>query len=193
MLSYNPGVYDRSGEIISQGAQNAAMLNMEAMSDMGENMGQVLTTFAEAYKQKEQDKSDAKIYGQLLKFVAPAFGQEGDAVLAEYNTLKSDRDKANYGRTISQLLGPASNAMMARGRLGVQQNQPFVNAGLDNAANIAAGKGTYIPGGGGNQTIVEPEDPLPAVTAPGPVANPVTDASRQRAMQWWQKRSQGGP
>ena len=154
MLSYNPGVYDRSGEIIGQGAQNAAMLNMEAMSDMGENMGQVLTTFAEAYKQKEQDKSDAKIYGQLLKFVAPAFGQEGDAVLAEYNTLKSDRDKANYGRTISQLLGPASNAMMARRNAGIRQDQQALTAampGIRNAADaqakVAAGQGrvTTLP------------------------------------------------
>ncbi len=154
MLSYNPGVYDRSGEIIGQGAQNAAMLNMEAMSDMGENMGQVLTTFAEAYKQKEQDKSDAKIYGQLLKFIGPAFGQEGDAILAEYNALESDRDKANYGRTISQLLGPASNALMARRNAGIRENQQALTAAMPNlraqqnaAAQVAAGQGrvTTLP------------------------------------------------
>ena len=190
MFAYNPGVADRSGEILGQGASQAAQINAQMLAQFGQDVGGMMTTFAEAYKQKEQDKSDAKIYGQLLKFIGPAFGQEGDAILAEYNALESDRDKANYGRTISQLLGPASNALMARGRLGVQQNQPFVNAGLDNAANIAAGKGTYIPGGGGQDPV---EPPLPSVVAPGPVASPVTDASRQRAQQWWQKRSQGGP
>jgi hypothetical protein len=121
----------------------------------------MMNTFAEAYKQKEQDKSDARIYGQLLKFVAPAFGQQGDAVLQEYNSLKRDRDKANYGRTVSQLLGPASNALMAQRSAGIRENAPFVGAGLKNAADLGAGRGTY--GNPAGMASVEPD--LPAMSA----------------------------
>jgi hypothetical protein len=154
MFAYNPGVADRSGEILGQGASQAAQINAQMLAQFGQDVGGMMTTFAEAYKQKEQDKSDAKIYGQLLKFIGPAFGQEGDAILAEYNALESDRDKANYGRTISQLLGPASNALMARRNAGIRENQQALTAAMPNlraqqnaAAQVAAGQGrvTTLP------------------------------------------------
>lgn len=150
MFAYNAGgVQDQSGQLIAQGANNAAMLQMQSMQQLGEDMGGVLETFAQAYKQKEQDKSDAKIYGNLLKFIAPAFGQQGDAILAEYNALENDRDKANYGRTAASLIGPASNALMAQGRLGVQQQQPIANARIKTGQKLAEEgptfQGTALP------------------------------------------------
>jgi len=148
MFAYNAGgVQDRSGEIIGAGSAQAAQINAQMLAQFGQDMGGVMTQFAEAYKQKEQDKSDAKIYGQLLKFIGPAFGREGDAILAEYNSLESDRDKANYGRTISQILGPASNALMAQNRLGVQQQGQMMNSP---GARAAIGNQTAITNQGGN-------------------------------------------
>ena len=183
MFAYNAGgVQDRSGEILGAGSAQAAQINAQMLAQFGQDMGGMMNTFAEAYKQKEQDKSDARIYGQLLKFVAPAFGQQGDAVLQEYNSLKRDRDKANYGRTVSQLLGPASNALMAQRSAGIRENAPFVGAGLKNAANIAGGNATYTPPAG--MAPVEPplptggsapsvDTPLPALAgAPTPAATP---------------------
>jgi hypothetical protein len=174
MFAYNAGgVQDRSGEILGTGSAQAAQINAQMLAQFGQDMGGMMNTFAEAYKQKEQDKSDARIYGQLLKFVAPAFGQQGDAVLQEYNSLKRDRDKANYGRTVSQLLGPASNALMAQRSAGIRENAPFVGAGLKNAANIAGGNATYTPPAG--MAPVEPPlptgGPAPVGVAPAPVAS----------------------
>jgi hypothetical protein len=174
MFAYNAGgVQDRSGEILGAGSAQAAQINAQMLAQFGQDMGGMMNTFAEAYKQKEQDKSDARIYGQLLKFVAPAFGQQGDAVLQEYNSLKRDRDKANYGRTVSQLLGPASNALMAQRSAGIRENAPFVGAGLKNAANIAGGNATYTPPAG--MAPVEPPlptgGPAPVDVAPAPVAS----------------------
>ncbi len=174
MFAYNAGgVQDRSGELLGAGSAQAAQINAQMLAQFGQDMGGMMNTFAEAYKQKEQDKSDARIYGQLLKFVAPAFGQQGDAVLQEYNSLKRDRDKANYGRTVSQLLGPASNALMAQRSAGIRENAPFVGAGLKNAANIAGGNATYTPPAG--MAPVEPPlptgGPAPVGVAPAPVAS----------------------
>jgi hypothetical protein len=156
--------------------------------------GSILESIVGAYAQKEQDKSDSKIYGNLMKIVAPAFGKNGDAILEQYNSLESDRERAQFGGTLFSSLGQISNMFMANRNAGIRENAPFVNAGLDNARDLAGGKGTFIPGGA--PAPVEPplpgEEPLPPVIAPGPLANPVTDTSRQRAQQWWQKRSQGG-
>jgi hypothetical protein len=146
MFAYNAGgVQDRSGEILGAGSAQAAQINAQMLAQFGQDMGGMMNTFAEAYKQKEQDKSDARIYGQLLKFVAPAFGQQGDAVLQEYNSLKRDRDKANYGRTVSQLLGPASNALMAQRSAGIRQNAPIAKQNIDNA-NLRAEEGENFDG-----------------------------------------------
>jgi len=150
MFAYNPGVNDQSGQIIAQGAQNAAQVNAQMMGDFGQSIGSMLNTFGEAYKQKEQDKSDARIYGNLLKVIAPAFGQNGDAILQEYNANKNDRDKANYGRTMLGSLGAISNMMMAQRNAGIreqgqqiQQNAPIRRAQVNAASQVAAGGGTY--------------------------------------------------
>ncbi len=132
-------------------AVEANLANQEQRRQMIGSIGEALGALAGAYQQKEQDKSDAKIYGNLLKFMAPAFGQQGDAMLKEYSSLKSDRDKANFGRTAASMLGPMSNAMMAQGRMGIQQQGQALTAampGLRNQANaaaqVAAGQGTYV-------------------------------------------------
>jgi hypothetical protein len=117
-----------------------------------EALMQGLGMFADAYKQKEQDKSDARIYGNLMKVIAPAFGQSGDAILQEYNANKNDRDKANYGRTMVGSLGAISNMMMAQRNAGIreqgqqiQQNAPMARAAATNAATVAQ-RGNMIPG-----------------------------------------------
>jgi hypothetical protein len=149
MFAYNAGgVQDRSGEILGAGSAQAAQINAQMLAQFGQDMGGMMNTFAEAYKQKEQDKSDARIYGQLLKFVAPAFGQQGDAVLQEYNSLKRDRDKANYGRTVSQLLGPASNALMAQRSAGIRENQQSLTAAMPRVREAAAAQGRVAAGQG---------------------------------------------
>ena len=152
MFAYNPGVNDQSGQIIAQGAQNAAQVNAQMLSDFGRSIGGMLNTFGEAYKQKEQDKSDARIYGNLLKVIAPAFGQNGDAILQEYSANKNDRDKANYGCTMLGSLGAISNMMMAQRNAGIreqgqqiQQNAPMARAAATNAATVAQ-RGNMIPG-----------------------------------------------
>jgi hypothetical protein len=79
--------------------------------------GSILESIVGAYAQKEQDKSDSKIYGNLMKIVAPAFGKNGDAILEQYNSLESDRERAQFGGTLFSSLGQISNMFMAQGRM----------------------------------------------------------------------------
>jgi hypothetical protein len=62
MFAYNPGVNDRSGEIIAQGSQNAAMINAQMMSDFGQNIAQ----FADSYVKGQERKAKAKSYADFL-------------------------------------------------------------------------------------------------------------------------------
>jgi hypothetical protein len=97
------------------GPAGAAM----AMRDGGEGDGggSMLQSIVGAYAQKEQDKNDARIYGNLMKIVAPAFGEDGNAILQQWNSLESDRDKAQFGSTLFSSLGQISNMYMAQGRM----------------------------------------------------------------------------
>ena len=54
MLSYNPGVYDRSGEILGAGSAQAAQINAQAMAQIG----QYLASFGEMYGE-QRDKRNA--------------------------------------------------------------------------------------------------------------------------------------
>lgn len=149
MFAYNAGgVNDRSGEILGAGTQNAAAINAQMLAQFGQDMESTMGMFADAYKQNEQDKSDARIYGNLLKFVAPAFGKDGDAILEEYNSLKSNRDKANYGRTAAGLIGPASNMMMANRRVDVTQAGQQIQQTMPGLRNQAANTAAVVNQGG---------------------------------------------
>jgi hypothetical protein len=86
-----------------------------------QNMMGAISMVADAFTQKEKQKSDAKIYGNLIKLVAPAFGKDGNSILEQYNSLESDEDKSNFGSTLLGSLGTISNMYMAKGRMGMQQ------------------------------------------------------------------------
>jgi|688.fasta_scaffold28891_3 hypothetical protein len=152
-MQYNPGVYDRSGEIIAAGTMQAAQTQADLMRELGEKArqtatavagfaaggpagaamasgggrsgggggggggGSILESIVGAYAQKEQDKSDSKIYGNLMKIVAPAFGKDGDSMLEQWNSLENDREKARFGSTLFSSLGQISNMYMAQGRM----------------------------------------------------------------------------
>ena len=116
--------------------------------------GSILESIVGAYAQKEQDKSDSKIYGNLMKIVAPAFGDDGDAILEQWNGLENDREKARFGSTLFSSLGQISNMYMANRNAGIRENQQQLTARMPDmrnrataAAQVAAGQGrvTTLP------------------------------------------------
>jgi hypothetical protein len=106
----------------------------------GDAGGSLLSSILGAYKQKEQDKSDAKIYGNLLKIIGPAFGEQGGAIMEQYNSLESDRQKSQFGATLMDFIGPYSNLMMANRKAAITQSAPYARQQINNA-NIQAEEG----------------------------------------------------
>jgi hypothetical protein len=87
----------------------------------GGSGGGLFDTIINAYAKKEQDKSDAKIYGSLMKVIAPAFGKDGDGILQTFNSFENDSEKADFGRTIAGSLGTIGNMYAQTNRFGLQQ------------------------------------------------------------------------
>jgi hypothetical protein len=181
MFSYNPGVYDQSGQILADSMTQTAATQAQMYNDLGKNIGSgvkkaasaaigfatggpagaamamqganeeggsFLDTIVSSYAQKEQDKSDSKIYGNLMKIVAPAFGKDGDSMLEQWNSLESDRDRARFGSTLFSSLGQISNMYMANRNAGIRENQQSLTAAMPRVREAAAAQGRVAAGQG---------------------------------------------
>ena len=174
-----------------QNQQNRQAQQMAQQQMMMQAIGQ----FAEIYAEKQQTKSDAKIYGELLKFAGPAIGDNKGELLANYKKM-SEEEQANFGRT---LFGGGLFPTMSQGyNFG---RNAGIRAGMDNAANIAAGNQTFTGGQPDPGPVLMdgagPTNPLPAVAgAPAPAATPAQTmpggAQSKEAYNRW-RVSQGLP
>lgn len=115
MFAYNAGgVNDRSGEIIAQGANNAAMLQMESMNQLGQNIAQ----FADAYVQGQERKAKAKGYADFLGMHGETLGINSDW-LEEYKKKPVNEQIAMGDMLVNSYLPHAqrmeyANTIMAR-------------------------------------------------------------------------------
>jgi hypothetical protein len=66
MIKYDPGVYDRSGEIIAAGQLGAAQTNADMMKGLGEDIGGAIASLAGSYVQGKQLKAKADGYSEFL-------------------------------------------------------------------------------------------------------------------------------
>jgi hypothetical protein len=147
MFAYSP-TPDRSGEIMAAGQMQAANTNAQMMSDLGQNIGGALAGIGEMYGEIEGRKAKGRAFKKTLEVMGPSLGMTTDKLKAAFGDIKSDMDYANLSETLMPIMPAWINSTLASGRMGIQQNQPFVNAGLDNAADIAAGNKTFTGGGG---------------------------------------------
>lgn len=183
----------------NQRMKEDALRQEQSMAQQEQIFG-ALGQLAGAYSENRQLEAKASSYDDIGKILNTAMFKDNPDAAAAFGNLQKEKDarkKVMGYEALFSMVGPMSNMMMAQGRLGLQQQAPYVDQMLDNQRDVAGGKATWTPGGGGSTTApIEPAlpEPAPAVVAPGPVASSVTDADRQRAMGWWQKkRSQGGP
>jgi hypothetical protein len=119
-----------------------------AVQGANEEGGSFLDTIVSSYAKKEQDKSDSKIYGNLMKIVAPAFGKDGDSILEQWNSLESDRDRAQFGGTLFSSLGQISNMYMANRNAGIREGQQSLAVRMPDLRNQAAAQAQVASGQG---------------------------------------------
>lgn len=134
MFAYNPGVNDRSGELIAQGAQNAAQINAQMMGDVGVNMGKMIASFAGTYAENKALEAKGKAYGEFL-------GQHGEQLGFNPEYLEELKKKK-----------PRELAMIGDNIIGMQNtgNRLMGLNAMNHQANLYGG-GQGSGGGGGAQ------------------------------------------
>ena len=176
--------------------QENALRQQQQMA-MFDGIGSAIDNLVGGYMQNEQKKAQGKAFKNAFNVIAPSLGMDEATLKSLTGELKSPKDWADFGQTVAPFIPSMVNATLASGRMGIQQNQPYVNAGIQNSRDLASGKGTWQPSG---TSPVEPTlpvadenlPPLDPPLAPSTPAGP-TAPSLQRAAQWWQGRSKMGP
>jgi hypothetical protein len=194
MFAYNPTVNDMSGQIMGAGQLQAAATNAESMVGLGQNIGEALKSVGGSFQDAREKYEEGKGIYSAMQNVSKIFPRLKSIMDGAENLPPAVQNA--MARNAVGMLGALSQFSIAELNNQTRQRAPYVDQMLDNQRDVAGGKATWTPGGGGSTPApIEPAlpEPAPAVVAPGPVASSVTDADRQRAMGWWQKRSQGGP
>ncbi len=189
-----------SGQIIGQGMVGAAATQAESMGNIGQNIGNALTTLAAAYGQRQGTIAKGKNFKKFMGMAGSAFGIDDDK-LGMFNEME-DFDAGIMLDNFGSWMPAMANAQLGRDRMGVtqqgqqiQQNAPYVAADIKNRQNIAGGNVPH--GGGGGMAPVEPPlppySPAPVSQPPAPSANPASsipggDESMRRYNEWKSKR-----
>jgi hypothetical protein len=185
MFSYSPQVADRSGEIIAAGQVGAAQANAQMMGQMGENIGGALQAIGGMYGEIESQKAKGRAFKDVFKVVSPSLGMSMEQLESVAGgKLKNDRDWFKASEMLMPMMPALINSQLGQQRIGVQQNAPILNAGLQGAARVAGGEGT----------VPLPEEPLPVMDnsqlPPSQTSQPSPDAM-SAATAWYNQSNRG--
>ena len=131
MFAYNPGVNDQSGQIIAQGAQNAAQINAQMLAQFG----QTIATFADSYVQGKEKQAKAKGYSEFL-------GMHGETLGIQPEWLEQYKKKPPAEQI-------ALGDMLVNSFLPHQQRMEYANTMMSRADSTRAGAG----GGAGDYVV----------------------------------------
>jgi hypothetical protein len=195
MISYNPQVQDRSGEIMANARAQASQTQALAMTNFGDNISKAIASIGAGFQERESKKAKGRAFKSFMEVLGPSIDMDTAklASISGKDKLKGDLDWYHASEMIAPILPAIVNSTLATGRAGF-------SAGLRNKADVASGEGTVplpnnpAPYGG---PVVEPPlpvgDPAGAETLP-PVAtsSPSPDAM-SAADSWWKNKSSGSP
>jgi hypothetical protein len=151
MFAFNPGVNDRSGEILGQAAVGAANTTAGAQQQMVSDIGSSLMSLAAAYGAKKGTEAKGKNFKKFMGMAGDTFGMDG----AMFGDME-DYDAGMMLENFAPMMPAMANAQLGRGRMGVQQDQqqltarqqqitaaaPATRAVATAAGRVASGQGT---------------------------------------------------
>jgi hypothetical protein len=140
MFNYNPGVADRSGEFIAQGAQNASQITAQTMDRFGRDMGSMMASFANQYAENKATDAKGKAYGDFMKRHGDQLGFDPEWIKGFLS--ESPRQQAMIGDSIIGMQNTGRSLM----------SQQIVDRQMGGGGNRGTGGG----GGGGGAFFTMP-------------------------------------
>ena len=148
MFAYNPTVNDTSGMIRGQGITNSAQIMGEAKVGLVDDIGSALVGLAASYGAKKGTEAKGKNFKKFMGMAGETFGIDGSL----FNDME-DYDAGMMLEDFGSWMPAMANAQLGRSRLGVQQDQQALTAGMPgtraaitNQTEILNQGGPNIPG-----------------------------------------------
>jgi len=121
MFAYNAGgVQDRSGEILGEGANNAAMLTMRSMENFGDDIGGALASFANQYAENKALDAKGEAYADFMKRHGEQLGFDGEWL--EGYLKRPKREQAMIGDQVVGISN-AGRSLMSQQIVDMQMNR----------------------------------------------------------------------
>jgi hypothetical protein len=174
MFAYNPTVNDESGAIRAQGMLGAAQTNAQMVGQLGQDIGGALQSIGGTIAGGMQANAQADSAFEAISAIGQMY--PGMKKITTALSGMDPRTRRLASMSILDNLGAISQLGIAGMNAGVRQNAPYYAAGLNNARDLAAGKGTYTPTGGG-MAPVEPDLPVADENLPAVGGAPMTAPS----------------
>ena len=133
MFAFDPGVNDRSGEIIGQGAVNAANTTAQANVKLVDDIGSSIVSLASAYGASKAQAAELEGYDEVFKMHAPQMGIGGED-LDRFLKMPSQQRRAAY-------------TSLYENYMPHQQRMEYLNTQASSFGRRGDGTGA---GGGGN-------------------------------------------
>ena len=138
-MQYNPGVYNRSGEIIAAGQMQAAQTNAQMMSQFGSDIGGAIKSIGGDIS----DGMETRAQNDSAFFALQQMAQMYPSMNKMVKGL-SELDPRTRGMASAQVLGnfgALSQFGIAAMNAGVRQGAPAAQAQYGAASQVAAGQG----------------------------------------------------
>lgn len=90
MFAFNPTVQDRSGELIAQGMNNAATMQLQGMQSLGNSLANLGETYARTIQKSEENNSKMQGTMKALTAMGNLSGQYGTRGAAFQKSLAED-------------------------------------------------------------------------------------------------------
>lgn len=119
MLAYNPTTNDRSGEIMAAGQLGAAQTNAQAMQGIGDNIGNVIASFAGAYANNKALEAKGSAYGDFMKRHGSQLGFDPEWIKGFLS--ESPRQQAMIGDSIIGMQN-TGRSLMSQKIVGMQMS-----------------------------------------------------------------------
>jgi len=143
MISYNPQVTDRSGEIMGQARAQASQTQAMAMMGFGENVAKAIADIGAGFQERESKKAKGRAFRGFMEVIGPSIGMDTAklASISGKDSLKGDLDWYRASEMITPILPAMVNANIRTQQMGVQQAAPAFRAQTNAASQVAAGQG----------------------------------------------------
>lgn len=151
-MSYFPVTPNRSGEILAEGITGSAAVNAQAMSGLGNNIGEALSSIGGIFGEIEGRKAKGRAFKKTLEVLGPSIGMTTDKLKLAFGDLKNDMDYFNASEMLMPVLPSMINLQLGqmnndtrRQGMGVQMTMPRLREATKAAGGVAAGQATVPP------------------------------------------------